>query len=114
LGEKNFISIGGGKNHNRLSGPFCLFKNTKEVLQLFESEEYYENVLKENVNYLEHEIDQYAKSTDSFEIIQHSQNVEHETSKIFFDAEWTGGKVFCNDKEILVHHFYKEILYSQE
>lgn len=108
LGEKNFISTGGGKNHNRLSGPFCLFKNTKEVMQLFESEEYYENVLKENVNYLEHEIDQYAKSNDSFEIIQHSQNVEHETSKIFFDAEWSGGKVFCNDKEILVHHFYRK------
>lgn len=108
LGDKDFISVGGGKNHHRLSGPLCLFKNTKDVLKLFETHEYFDNVLKENVNYLEHEIDRYAKSIDSFEIIQHSQNVDHETSRIIFEAEWSGGKVFCNNKEILVHHFYRK------
>lgn len=108
LGKKDFISVGGGQNHHRLSGPLCLFKNKKEILNLFDSEDFFENVLKENVNYLEHNIDQYAKSIDSVEIIQHSQNVEHETSKIIFEAEWSGGKLYCDGKEILVHHFYRK------
>lgn len=108
LGKKDFISVGGGKNHHRLSGPLCLFRNTKEVLKLFSSNEYYESVINENVNYLEHNVDEYAKSLDSVEIIQYTQNVEHETSKIIFEAEWSGGKLYCEDKEILVHHFYRK------
>lgn len=108
LDKKDFISVGGGKNHDRLSGPLCLFRNTKEVLKLFSSDEYYESVVNENVNYLEHNVDEYAKSLDSVEIIQYTQNVEHETSKIIFEAEWSGGKLYCNNKEILVHHFYRK------
>lgn len=108
LGKKDFISIGGGVNHERLSGPFCIFRNKKQILNLFDTQEYFENVLNENVNYLEHNIDQYAKSVDNVEIIQHTQNVEHETSKIIFEAEWSGGKLYCNNKEILVHHFYRK------
>lgn len=108
LGQNDFISIGGGVNHDRLSGPFCIFKNTKTVMGIFESEEYLQNVLIENTNYLEHNIDKIAKSNSRYKIIQHSQNVDHETSKIFFEAEWCGGKVFCQNEEILVHHFYRK------
>lgn len=108
LGDKNFISVGGGVNHHRLSGPFCIFRNIVDVMKLFETEQYFENLMRENVDYLEQDLDKLAKSSNSIEILQYSQNIEHETSKILFDAEWSGGKLYCENKEILVHHFYRK------
>jgi len=108
LGEYDYISTGGGVNHERLSGPFCIFKNTQNIMKIFDSEEYLQNVLIENVNFLEHELDQIAKKSESYKIIQYSQNVDHQTSKIIAEAEWIGGRVYCQGKEILLHHFFNK------
>lgn len=107
LGIKKFISIGGGVYHERLSGPLLLFKNDEEILNLFKTEDYYKVFETEEIyGFGEQNLDLYAKKIDSFVIIQRSQNVEHETSKILYDTIYRDGKVYCNENEILCSHFY--------
>lgn len=106
--NKDFISLGGGSYHDRLGGPFLLIKNTKDNLNLFKTQDYYDKVLDEYIDFVEVDLDLYAKNSNSIEIIQHSQNIEHESSKVLYDAVWIGGKVYCNDTEILMHHFYNK------
>jgi hypothetical protein len=106
--NKDFISLGGGTYHDRLGGPFLLIKNTKENLNLFKTQDYYDKVLDEYIDFIEVDLDLYAKNSNSTKIIQYSQNIEHESSKVLYDAVWIGGKVYCNDVEILMHHFYNK------
>lgn len=108
LSTKNFISSGGGKFHDRLGGPFLLIKNIPSNFEMGSSLSYYKNVVDEYIDFIEIDLDQFAKNINSIEIIQQSQNIEHESSKVIQDAVWSGGKVYCNGDEILMHHFYNK------
>lgn len=109
LNQKDFISVGGGKFHHRLSGPFMIMKNNQTNYNLFHNKDFYKHISQKGQNgYTEKELTSYVNEHNNAQIIQHSQNVEHESSKVLYDAIWTGGKVYCNDKEILVHHFYNK------
>ena len=109
LNQKDFISIGGGKFHHRLSGPFMIMKNNQANYELFHNKDFYKHISQKNQNgYTEKELTSYVNEHNNAQIIQHSQNVEHESSKVLYDAIWTGGKVYCNNQEILVHHFYNK------
>lgn len=107
LGKKKFISIGGGTNAHRLSGPLILFKNDEEILNLFKTEKYYSIFETQEIyGFGELDLDDYAKSIDSVEIIQKSQNCIHETSKILYEMIFENGFVKCNNENILCFHFF--------
>tara|TARA_R110000822_G_scaffold75288_1_gene181084 strand:+ start:2709 stop:5171 length:2463 start_codon:yes stop_codon:yes gene_type:complete len=108
LENTDFISIGGKKYHHRLSGPFCLFRNSKKIIDLIYNNDYYSNILKRNINYLEHTLSNLALNKFKTKIITHSQNLDEDTAKVLYDAEWVGGKTYCNGVEIMVHHFYNK------
>lgn len=108
LSSKDFISSGGGEFHNRLGGPFLLIKNTPLNFSLCSTQDYINKILNEYPDTVEIDLNNFAKNLNSIKIIQHSQNVEHESSKVLYDAIWTGGKVYCNNQEILFHHFYNK------
>jgi len=108
LSSKDFISSGGGKFHNRLGGPFLLIKNTPSNFSLCSTQDFYKKVTNEYLGTIEIDLDIFAKNLNSVKIIHYSQNVEHESSKVLYDAVWSGGKVYCKGKEILMHHFYNK------
>lgn len=108
LSSKDFISSGGGEFHNRLGGPFLLIKNTPLNFSLCSTQDYINKILNEYPDTVEIDLDNFAKNIGNIEIIQHSQSVRHKDSKILHDAVWSGGKVYCNQNEILMHHFYNK------
>ena len=48
LHEYDFISVGGKQFHNRLSGPFTLVRNTKELRELYRGEVFIEGLKDES------------------------------------------------------------------
>jgi len=110
LGEYDFISTGGENFHNRLGGPFLIFKNDPEILAHFQTEEYYSIFDKEEIygKVVERDLNEWANKNKKVKIVTNSQNLNEETGTISYDAIWTGGKVYCNDKEIMLHHFYNK------
>jgi hypothetical protein len=109
LGEYDFISTGGEKYHNRLSGPFIIFKNDPKILDLFKTEKYYSIFdTAEIYGYGEKDLNNYAQQNFKTKVISHSQNLDENTAKVLYDAEWIGGKTYCNGVEIMLHHFYNK------
>ena len=109
LGKYDFISTGGEKYHNRLSGPLLIFKNDPKILAQFQTEKYYSIFDKAEIyGYGEKDLNDYAQQNSKTKIIFYSQNLEEPSAKVLYDAEWIGGKVYCNDVEIMLHHFYNK------
>ena len=109
LGEYDFISMGDKVYHNRLSGPFLIIKNTDEIRQLYKSEEYVKCFDSEVVecfeeNYLSH------KAFEKYKVkIIDSTNVETSNGgKNTYEAYWSGGKVYVNNEEKMIYHFYRK------
>jgi len=109
LGEYDFISTGGENFHNRLGGPLIIFRNDPEILKQFQSEDYYKIFDKEEIYGIgEKDLNDWANQNRKVKILTDSQNLEQNTGKVLYDAVWTGGKSYCNHKEILLHHFYNK------
>lgn len=109
LGKYDFISTGGEKYHNRLSGPFIIFKNDSRILNQFQTEKYYSIFDSEEIyGYGERDLNDYAQQNFKTKVISHSQNLDENTAKVLYDAEWIGGKTYCNGVEIMLHHFYNK------
>jgi hypothetical protein len=109
LGGYDFISTGGGKYHNRLSGPFLIWKNKQEFNTAYKKSNFIDIInLPEVYCFEEKEFSNFIIGNYSTKIISHSQNLEEESGKVLYDAIWTGGKTYCRDKEIMLHHFYNK------
>jgi hypothetical protein len=109
LGEYDFISTGGEKYHNRLSGPFLIWKNKQEFNTAYKKSNFIDIInLPEVYCFEEKEFSNFIIGNYSTKIISHSQNLEEESGKVLYDAIWTGGKTYCNGKEIMIHHFYNK------
>ena len=107
LGEYDFISTGGENFHNRLGGPLIVFRNDPEILKQFQSENYYKIFDKEEIYGIgEKDLNDWANQNRKVKIITHSQNIEETTGKVLYDAIWSGGKVYVNGEEKMLHHFY--------
>lgn len=109
LGEYDFISTGGEYFHHRLGGPLLIFKNDPEILAQFQTEKYYSIFDSEEIYGIgEKDLNEWAQQNKKVKIITHSQNLEEESGKVLYEAIWSGGKVYYNEKEIMFHHFYNK------
>ena len=107
--EYDFISVGDEIFHNRLSGPLIVFRNKKEILDLFHSERFYEVLMKDEIyGYGEQELSVIAMNNYKTKII-HSMNTEiNNGGKTTYNVCWSGGKLNVNDEEKMVYHFYRK------
>jgi len=109
LGEYDFITMGDSIYHNRLSGPFLLMKNTEEIRNLFKCDEYIKCFDNKDVECFEENI-LTNKVQDKFKIkIIYSTNVEtFNGGKNTYSCFWSGGKVYVNNDEKMIYHFYRK------
>jgi hypothetical protein len=109
LGEYDFISTGGEKYHNRLSGPFLIWKNKQEFNTSYKKSNFIDIInLPEVYCFEEKEFSNFIIGNYSTKIISHSQNLDENTGRVIYDAEWIGGKTYCDGREIMFHHFYNK------
>lgn len=109
LGKYDFISIGDERYHNRLSGPFILFKNTKEIRELYISQEFIDCFDNENVEcFEEHVLSNIAKSNYTIKLLNSSNCNTENYGKNEYLGLWSGNKVFVNGDEKFLFHFYRK------
>jgi hypothetical protein len=109
LGEYDFISTGGTNFHNRLSGSFMVWKNQKNLNTFYKKFNFKKIMSNPDIYGLEEkEFSVEAFNSYKVKIILNSQNLEEDTGKVLYKAEWVGGKTYCNGVEIMFHHFYNK------
>lgn len=109
LGSYDFISIGDEKYHNRLSGPFILFRNTKEIRELYIGQEFINCFENENVEcFEEHILSNIAKSKYTVKLLDSSNCNTENYGKNEYLGLWSGNKIFVNDDEKFLYHFYRK------
>lgn len=111
LGEYDVITIADEVYHNRLSGPFLLFRNDERLRTEYRSEEYVRCFDNTEVDcFEEHYLNEKLKDKYKIKYI-YSINCETQNGgKNSFNCYWRGGKVFINDEEKLLYHFYRKSL----
>jgi hypothetical protein len=106
------ISFADKVHHNRISGPFVIIKNTYENRRLYrKSIDRFIEIL--DFDYVtafdEHEMSQILIENCNVKLIYDSINCEtHNGGKNTYDAYWTGGKVYINNEEKILYHFYRK------
>jgi len=109
LNEYDFITIGEETYHNRLSGPFLIIKNTKELRELYKNGDYVGCMLNNNVQcYEEHTLSDLAKEKYKIKIINSTNCESNNGGKNTYDVCWSGGKLKVNDEEKMMYHFYRK------
>jgi len=109
LGEYDFISIGDKNFHNRLSGPFLLIKNTKELRELYKKGDFISCMSSSDVEcYEEHVLNQIANKYYKVKIIDLINCEINNGGKNTYDVRWSGGKLDVNGEEKMIYHFYRK------
>jgi hypothetical protein len=109
LNEYDFITIGEEAYHNRLSGPFLIIKNTKELRELYKNGDYVGCMLNNDVQcYEEHTLSDLAKEKYKIKIINSTNCESNNGGKNTYDVCWSGGKLKVNDEEKMMYHFYRK------
>jgi hypothetical protein len=109
LGIYDFISIGDDRFHNRLSGPFLLFRNNKEIRELYIGREFISCFEEENVQCFEEQvISKLSKEKYSVKLIDSSSLNLEKGGKNEYEGLWSGGKVFVSGEEKFIYHFYRK------
>jgi hypothetical protein len=109
LDEYDFITIGEETYHNRLSGPFLIIKNTKELRELYKNGDYVGCMLNNDVQcYEEHTLSDLAKEKYKIKIINSTNCESNNGGKNTYDVCWSGGKLKVNDEEKMMYHFYRK------
>lgn len=106
-GGYDFISVSDEVNYRRLAGPFLIMKNCEEIRTLYKNQEFVNCFNIPTVEcYEEVVIDRIAKEKYNVKLIS-SFNIEtYGSGKMVFDAVWYGNKVFVQNEEKLLYHFY--------
>jgi hypothetical protein len=109
MGQFDIITIGNDVYHNRIGGPFCIFKNNTELNKLYICQEFNDCFLHEHVDCFEEGvINTKVQGKYSVKVLN---DINCETSnggKNTYDCFWRGGKVFSNNREIFLYHFYRK------
>ena len=109
LDEYDFISIGDKNFHNRLSGPFLLIKNTKELRELYKKGDFISCMSNSNVEcYEENVLNQIASKYYKVKIIDSINCEINNGGKNTYDVRWSGGKLDVNGEEKMIYHFYRK------
>jgi hypothetical protein len=110
--EYDVISFADKDYHNRVSGPFTIIKNTYENKRLYrKSLGRFIEIL--NFDYVtafdEHEMSQILIENCKVKLIYDSINCETQNGgKNTYDAYWSGGKVYIENEEKSLYHFYRK------
>jgi len=106
LDHYDFISIGEKTFHNRLSGPFTIYRNTEEFRTLYKVPEFIDGMNQPNVVFFEEIIlDQIVNEKYSKQLIT-EMNVNSINGNLIYETTWNGGQLNCDNREIFIHHFY--------
>ena len=109
LGKYDFISTADPTFHNRLSGPFLIWKNQQDLNNIYKKLNFVDIMSLPDVYcFEEKEFSNFIIDNYPTKLIYNSQNLDNSTGKILYDAVWTGGKTYCEEKEIMFHHFYNK------
>ena len=109
LGKYDFISSADLNFHNRLSGPFLIWKNKQDLNTIYKKINFIDAMnLPEVYCFEEKEFSNFVIDTYPTKLIYNTQNIEEESGKVIYEATWTGGKTYCKGKEIMFHHFYNK------
>lgn len=109
IGNYDVISTGNEIYHNRIGGPFCILKNTDELRTLYKSEEF--------INCFSHDwVDCFEEGFLNHKLLEkysvkiiYDMNCESDNGgKNTYDAFFSGGKLFSNNREIFLYHFYRK------
>jgi hypothetical protein len=108
--ENDIISFGEADPiYNRISGPLVLMRNEKRITELYKNDpEFYSSMSKPGYdNYDEEKFTNFLKEKEiKYKIIHDSSNIDTKDLRVQFDAIWSGGKVYCEGSERMLHHFY--------
>lgn len=112
MNDYDVISFADSIHHNRLCGPFTIFRNTYENSRLYRNrlDEFLRSLNSDSIEgFEEHQLTQIALEKCRVKLIYDSINCEtHNGGKNTYDAYWSGGKVFVNNEEKLLYHFYRK------
>lgn len=109
LHKYDVITIGNEKYHNRISGPFCIFKNNNTINKIYDCSEFIECFRHEYVDCFEEGV-MNSKMQGNYSILVINEiNCETENGgKNTYNALWKSNKVFSNGKEIFLYHFLRK------
>lgn len=110
--EYDVISFADSIHHDRLCGPLTIFRNTYDNLRLYRNrfDEFLNTLNHDSIDaFEEHQLSQIALEKCKVKLIYDSTNCEtHNGGKNTYEAYWSGGKVFVNNEEKLLYHFYRK------
>jgi hypothetical protein len=104
------ISFGDDLYHNRISGPFIIFRNNEEIRKFYKHDDFILALEKDNVVcYEEQDFYQRLKQSFNIKIIQNQTNVEiHNGGKLGFNSFWSAGNLYVDGIEKSLFHFYRK------
>jgi hypothetical protein len=107
IGKYDIISIADEKFHNRLSGPFLIFRNDDNLKTEYRSQEFIKCFDNPEVECFEEQyLDQKLKDKYKTKFL-YSINCETENGgKNTYECYWSGGKIYVEGEEKLLYHFY--------
>jgi len=110
LYEYDFISVGGKQFHNRLSGPFTLVRNTKELRELYRGDIFIAGLEDESSisAYEESTLNEIANERYTVKIISEYNLEESNGGKNTYDVCWSNGKIYIHDEEKMFYHFLRK------
>jgi hypothetical protein len=109
LNKYDFITIGEETFHNRLSGPFLIMRNTKEIRTLYKKGDFIKCLSNNEVEcYEEHTLSDLAKETYKIKIMSSMNCETNNGGKNTYDVHWRGGKLLINREEKILYHFYRK------
>jgi len=109
IGHYDVISIGNDVFHNRIGGPFCIFKNNTELNKLYICEEFKNCFLNTHVDCFEEGVlNSKLQGRYSIKILNEINCETQNGGKNTYDCFWRGGKVFSKGEELFLYHFYRK------
>jgi len=109
MDKYDFITIGEETFHNRLSGPFLIMRNTKDIRTLYKKGDFIKCMSNNEVEcYEEHTLSDLAKEDYKIKIVNSMNCETNNGGKNTYDVHWSGGKLIINGEEKIFYHFYRK------
>jgi hypothetical protein len=99
--------------YNRVSGPLTIMRNNERTRTIYKTDPRFYECMKTTSygEYDEHKIMRTYRSLGiPVKILFGASNMISKSKRIEFDAVWTGGKVYVNGDEKMLHHFIRKEL----
>lgn len=112
LDDYDVISFGEEhKFYNRIAGPLVIVRNTDALRTVYKADPMFKECMsKEKYSEYDeyHLYHRYQYVDVPIKLFFNSHNCDPISLKNMFDATWSGGKIYVNDEEKLLYHFYRK------